>query len=120
MQLRDGRKLAWYEWGPVGGRPVLFCTGAAMSGSFAFGMRHLAGLEIRLIAFDRPGLGGSDPHAGKSLSSWADDVAQVIAVHELADPGAVGFSQGAPFALALAAQNLVKAAAIVSGQDELV
>lgn len=26
--LRDGRDLAWAEWGPADGRPVLFCPGA--------------------------------------------------------------------------------------------
>jgi pimeloyl-ACP methyl ester carboxylesterase len=70
MHLRDGRRLAWYEWGPPRGRPVLFSTGAAMSGSRAFGARDLPDLELRLMAFDRPGLGMSDPHPGKALFSW--------------------------------------------------
>lgn len=33
LTLPDGRRLAWSEWGPADGRPVLFCTGAAMGGS---------------------------------------------------------------------------------------
>jgi len=119
MNLRDGRKLGWYEWGTPNGRPVLFCTGAAMSGSLAFGIEYLADLELRLLAFDRPGLGAPDPDPDKTLSSWTDDIAQVIDANKLVGATAVGFSQGAAFALALAAHSLVKAAAIVSGQDEL-
>ena len=41
MQLYDGRMLAWSEWGPVDGLPVLFCTGAGMSGWFGFGVSDL-------------------------------------------------------------------------------
>lgn len=37
MRLADGRALAWSEWGPAEGLPVLFCTGAALSGSLGFG-----------------------------------------------------------------------------------
>jgi len=83
MRLRDGRRLAWYEWGPGSGRPVLFCTGAAMSGSVAFGAGHLRDLDLRLIAFDRPGLGSSDQHPGKTLSSWVDDIQQVISARAI-------------------------------------
>src|SRR5215470_9182462 len=54
LHLPDGRRLAWHEWGPALGRPVLFCTGAAMSGSLAFEIDHVHDLGWRLIAFDRP------------------------------------------------------------------
>lgn len=119
IRLHDGRALAWSEWGPADGLPVLFCTGAAMSGWLGFGANHLPGLGLRLMAIDRPGLGLSDPHPGKTLSSWVDDTREFISLNELHDVTTVGFSQGAPFALALAGHDLVKAAAIVSGQDEL-
>jgi len=119
MNLFDGRALAWSEWGPVDGVPALFCTGAAMSGSLAFGADALADLGLRLIAVDRPGLGRSDAHSNKTLSSWGDDAKQLIATMGLHDTLAIGFSQGTPFALALAGNDVVKAAAIVSGQDEL-
>lgn len=41
MRLHDGRVLAWSEWGRVDGLPVLFCTGAAMSGWLGFGANDL-------------------------------------------------------------------------------
>lgn len=119
IQLQDGRKLAWSEWGSEDGIPVLFCTGAAMSGSLSFGTTHLPALGLQLLAIDRPGLGQSDPHPNKTLFSWADDVRELIRVKNLHPVLAVGFSQGAPFAFALAEAGLVEAIAIVSGQDEL-
>lgn len=119
MQLRDGRRLAWYEWGSVDGLPVLFCTGAGMSGWLGFGANILPELGLKLIAIDRPGLGLSEPHPDKTLSSWVDDIQELIHANHFQDVLAVGFSQGAPFAFALAGRNLLKAIAIVSGQDDL-
>lgn len=119
MYLPAGRRLAWSEWGPVEGMPVLFCTGAGMSGCLGFGAGTLSSLGLRLIAIDRPGLGQSDPHPSKTLSSWIEDIRELIQTQNLHDVLAVGFSQGAPFAFALAGAGLVRALAIVSGQDEL-
>ncbi|WP_199296799.1 alpha/beta hydrolase [Leptolyngbya sp. FACHB-711] len=119
MQLRDGRVLAWSEWGATEGLPVLFCTGAGMSGSLGFGTNYLLELGLKLIAIDRPGLGASDAHPTKTLSSWVSDIQELIEAHHLMNVTAVGFSQGAPFAFALAGAGLVEAIAIVSGQDEL-
>lgn len=119
IQLQDDRKLAWSEWGSEDGTPVLFCTGAGMSGSLGFGATHLPALGLRLLAIDRPGLGLSDLHLNKTLSSWVDDVRELIHIRNLHPVLAVGFSQGAPFAFALAEAGLVEAIAIVSGQDEL-
>lgn len=90
-----------------------------MSGWLGFGTSYLPDLGLKLIAIDRPGLGSSDPHPNKTLSSWVDDTREFIQFNNLHNVLAVGFSQGAPFAFALAAQNLVQAIAIVSGQDEL-
>ncbi len=119
VSLPGGRRLAWKEWGPGDGAPIIFCTGAGMSGSLGFGWNDLDRLGLRLIAIDRPGLGASDPHPDKTLASWADDVGMLIAAAGLDRPLAVGFSQGAPFALALAATARVEAVAVVAGQDDL-
>src|SRR5690554_6774387 len=117
--LPDGRTLAWSEWGPESGRPVLFCTGAGMSGGLGFGAGCLDALHVRVIAFDRPGLGRSTHDPDKTLKSWAADIGEVISRRRLKKPVAVGFSQGGPFAMALAAENLVWAVALVSAQDDL-
>lgn len=118
-QLRDGRQLGWAEWGPADGSVVLFCPGAATSRRLGFGGRFLDEAGIRLISVDRPGLGASDPDPDRTLSSWAAGIGQLIAHRALSTPVAVGFSQGAPFALTLAHHGLVDAVAVVSGSDEL-
>lgn len=114
----QNRKISWSEWGPATGTPLLFCTGAGMSGSLGFGFSSLELLQLRLIAIDRPGLGESDPDLGKTLSTWGRDIEELIRVMDWRNTLAIGFSQGAVFAYALAASHLVKAVAIVSGQDD--
>ncbi len=119
IKLKDGRTLGWREWGPVNGTPILFCTGAAMSGHLGFGFDVLPKLGLRLLAIDRPGLGCSSHHQNKSLASWVDDVEKILKFIYANSVHVVGFSQGAPFALALAARGLTCRVAIVSGQDQL-
>ncbi|MBO9418429.1 alpha/beta hydrolase [Labrenzia sp. R4_2] len=119
LSLQNGRRLAWSEWGPETGQPVLFISGAGTAGSLGFGADCLDELNIRLIAPDRPGLGGSDPDPGKTLQSVADDFGDLI---EHLGAGAIpvaAVSQGVPFSLVLAAGGPVSRLAVVSGQDEL-
>ena len=117
--LSDGRRLGWAEWGPPDGAPVLFFGGAAMGRSLGFGADVLLRLGVRLIAVERPGLGHSDPDPTRTLDSWPRDVAELQAALGLAECRIVGFSQGAPFALACAAAGLTNKVAIVAGQDVL-
>lgn len=117
--LPDGRALAWAEWGPEDGTPVLLCPGAATSRSLGFGGEVVDQLGIRLISVDRPGLGASDPAPGRTLDDWAQDVRHLAAARGLSSMAVVGYSQGAPFALACAAAGIVTGAAVVAGTDEL-
>lgn len=118
-RLPDGRNLAWAEWGPAQGTPVLLCSSAATSRWLGFGGDLLDPLGIRLIAVDRPGLGASDPAPGRTLVSWVEDVRHFAETQELPGVAVVGVSQGAPFALACAAAGIVTGVAVVSGTDEL-
>lgn len=113
--LPDGRRLGWAEWGPPDGRPVVFCPGAGWGRWLGFGADVVTELGVRLISVERPGLGVSTPAPGRTLLDWADDIGRL----GLTDPALVGFSQGAPFALACAARAVGSAVAIVSGGDEL-
>lgn len=128
--LPGGRALGWAEWGPEDGVPVLLCPGAATSRRLGLGVGRpgrdgglgddpVAGLGIRLICLDRPGLGVSDPAPEGTLTDFAQDVRHLVAERRLRDPAVIGFSQGAPFALACAWAGAVRAAAVVSGSDEL-
>jgi len=118
FKLNDGRLLNWYEDGPENGTPLLFCTGAGMSGSMGFGLNELKDLNIRLISPDRPGLGKSTSHSEKTLDSWCDDIKQLFAFLNLSEVHTLGFSQGSVFSFAIAAKNMVKTLTIVSGQDD--
>jgi pimeloyl-ACP methyl ester carboxylesterase len=119
LRLPDGRELAWSEWGRPDGRPVLFSPGAGMSGVLGFGTDVLDDLGLRLLALDRPGLGRSSPDPGKTYASWAADVRCLVETLGLRRVLGVGFSQGAPFAAALAGAELLDALALVAGQDDL-
>ncbi|SDQ57484.1 alpha/beta fold hydrolase [Thermostaphylospora chromogena] len=119
VKLSDGRALGYAEWGPRDGTPVLFFSGAAMGSRLGFGTHLLDEARVRLIAVDRPGLGASDPRPDRTLADWPSDVAALTRALELPPFGVVGFSQGAPFALACAAAGLPGAVAVVSGQDDL-
>jgi pimeloyl-ACP methyl ester carboxylesterase len=119
VRLPDGRRLGWAEWGPETGTPVLLCSGGATSRWLGFGADVLDGLRIRLVTVDRPGLGASDPAPGRTLKDWARDVRDLAELRELSGLAVVGFSQGAPFALASAAPGDVTGVAVVSGTDEL-
>lgn len=113
------RRMAWAEWGPPDGAPVLFSPGAATSGSLGFATDAVERLGVRLIAVDRPGLGGSDPAPGRTLLDTAADIGALAGALALERPAIIGFSQGAPLALACGAVDAVSAVAVVSGTDEL-
>lgn len=117
--LPDGRGLCWSQWGPADGVPILYFPGAAMGSGLGFGAQLLEPLGIRLIAVDRPGLGGSDPDPGRTLLSWPRDVQDLTAALRLTTYGILAFSHGGPFALACVALGVGAAAAVVAGQDDL-
>ncbi|WP_239655833.1 alpha/beta fold hydrolase [Streptomyces sp. M10] len=117
--LPDGRLLGWAEWGPSDGAPVLLCPGAATSRWLGFGAGVVEALGVRLVSVDRPGLGVSTPAPGRSFSDFAGDMRQLCVQRDLGQPVVVGNSQGAPFALACAAEGVASALAVVSGADEV-
>lgn len=117
--VAPARRMAWSEWGPADGAPVLFSPGAATSSLLGFATHSLERLGARLIAVDRPGLGGSDAAPDRTLLDGAADVRALAAELSLERPAIVGFSQGAPLALACAVAGAVSAVAVVSGTDEL-
>lgn len=119
ITVDDGRRVGWTEWGPAEGVPIVFCTGAAMTSSLGFGPAALREVGVRLLCVDRAGLGRSAPDPGKSFASYAADVGAVLAHLGITRAGAVGFSQGGPFAVALAATGRVSALALVAATDEL-
>ncbi|WP_116245318.1 alpha/beta fold hydrolase [Nocardiopsis sp. FIRDI 009] len=117
--LTDGRTLAWAEWGPRDGHPVLFVPGAATSRRLGIGAGAAEALGVRLVSVDRPGLGASSPDPGHTFADFADDIADLARRRGLGRPPVVGNSQGAPFALACTVAGVTGPAALVSAADEV-
>ncbi|MFC0682639.1 alpha/beta fold hydrolase [Lysobacter korlensis] len=119
LQLPDGRQLAWAAHGSPVAKPVLFVAGAATGKSMTFAETLLEQGRMRLITLDRPGMGQSTPDPRRSLTSTAQDIAHLIR-HSCGEPVlVVANSQGAPFALALAATGAAAQLVLVSPADEV-
>jgi pimeloyl-ACP methyl ester carboxylesterase len=103
LTLPDGR-IAWFlDEGDQGGTPVVFCHGSPSSRLAAIDhVERVVSRGGRIIAPDRPGLGRSDPEVGRSLASWAGDVAELMNHFGLARFRVLAVSGGGPYALALA------------------
>jgi pimeloyl-ACP methyl ester carboxylesterase len=101
----DGSVIMVGVAGEQGGRPVLFCHGLADSRVsaqlFAPAARELG---LRLVAPDRPGIGGTDPRSLRRLADWVDDAALVLDALPAGPTALLGVSAGGPFAAACAAR----------------
>jgi pimeloyl-ACP methyl ester carboxylesterase len=100
----DGRELTLDVSGEPDGVPVVLMHGTP-------GSRHgpkprgkaLYNLGVRLIAYDRPGYGGSSPLPGRRVADAATDVAAIADALDLDRFAVIGRSGGGPHALACAA-----------------
>lgn len=101
--LPDGRRLAYAEYGVLGGAPVVYCHGFPSS-RLESRLAHAAAVEahLRLIAPDRPGFGRSDRRPGRRLVDWPQDVAALLRDLAVERYRVLGVSGGAPYALACA------------------
>ncbi|HYD61528.1 MAG TPA: alpha/beta hydrolase [Noviherbaspirillum sp.] len=102
-RLRDGRTLAFQQYGSPQGRPLYFFhgfPGCRLQASLLDGMAHAA--DIQLVAMDRPGFGQSTFTPSKTLLSWSDDVEQLADMLGHARFGILGVSCGGAYALACA------------------
>ena len=103
MRLSDGRWLAWADLGDPKGVPFIF--NHVITGTRHFRHPDLALLydhHLRLIMPERPGTGDSDPQSGRTVQDWADDVKAMTNHLDIQRFVVVGFSEGTPYALALA------------------
>jgi pimeloyl-ACP methyl ester carboxylesterase len=100
----DGRTLAYGERGSSDGVPVLVNHGTPGSRLSrhpdpSLYERH----GVRMIAYDRPGYGRSDPKPGRSVADAAADIAAIADSLGIERFAVVGGSGGAPHALACGA-----------------
>jgi pimeloyl-ACP methyl ester carboxylesterase len=104
VRMRDGRGLAYCEWGDAGGPAVLAFHGAPGSRVWWPDEDTTAAAGVRLVAADRPGYGRSDPLTGRPIVGWVDDVVDLTQALGIERFGVVGWSGGAPYAAAVAAR----------------
>ena len=100
----DGRGLAVRDAGVPDGPVLVAQHGSPGTGRF-FGPELASAEELgaRLIAYDRPGFGGSSPHRGRRIAEAAADVAAVLDALGIERFATYGWSGGGPHALACAA-----------------
>eukprot|EP00897_Mesotaenium_endlicherianum_P008757 jgi/Mesen1/790/ME000110S_11057 len=102
IRLPDGRQVAYREQGAPAdeAKHTLIVQHGLYSSRLAGLLRNHS---VRLIAFDRPGFGQSDPHANRSLLSSAHDMAEIAdALHVPHKFWVLGTSGGGPHAWAAA------------------
>ena len=84
--MRDGRALAYAEYGSPAGQPIIYCHGVPSSrveGDLMVNAATAAVLGLRVIVPDRPGMGRSDYQPGRRIVDWPDDVRDLIKALDL-------------------------------------
>ena len=97
-----GRQVAVEDAGPLSGFPVIVHHGGTRH-LFPGAVREARASGLRLIGYDRPGQGDSDPQPGRVVADCAGDVRAILARLGISRAAAWGSSAGGPYALATAA-----------------
>jgi len=92
IRLRDGRRMAYCEWGDLDGWPVVLLHGQPGSRLFCPDEEATQAAGTRLITIDRPGYGLSDPRPGYAIMDWASDYVELADQLELPPCPVVGWS----------------------------
>lgn len=118
MQVRDGRTVAWTDWGPADGTPVLRIPGTPGSRWSVRADRTIwRERGLRVITTERPGYGRSTPLPGRGFAEHADDLAQILDESGIDRVHVYGGSGGSPHILAFCARHpaRVRAATVLVG-----
>lgn len=102
LVLADGRRLALCEVGDPGGTVAFYLHGTGSSRlEVALYAKAAQRHGVRLVAWDRPGTGGSDDQPGRRILDVIPDARAVAASVGAVRPIAVGLSGGGSHVLAL-------------------
>lgn len=120
IKLRDGRMLAYAEFGVSDGQPIFYfhgCPGSRLDWSILINDEDVKGLDARIIAIDRPGHGLSDFKNHREILDWPNDVVELADSLGLERFAVLGISGGGPYAAACAFKipERISATTIVSG-----
>ncbi|WP_188527509.1 alpha/beta fold hydrolase [Sinisalibacter lacisalsi] len=116
--LPDGRRIPFHDYGPKGGKPVVFLHGMLDGLSLITGFESaLHEGNLRIIAPERPYF-GSAPGCGRRVSDMVDgvagDVLEILDALKLERVAVVGHMAGAVYAYGLAARAPDRVSAIVN------
>ena len=122
LSVRDGRTVAWTDWGDPHGRPLLRLPGtpgsrwAVRADTSVWSQRGL-----RVVTTERPGFGASSRLPGRGFREHADDLAEILDHLRIDRVHLYGSSGAAPHELALCQYHpdRVAAATVVSGSAPL-
>ncbi len=118
----EGKILAWSEYGDPSGAPVFFHHGWPGSGSQARLADRLASERgLRIITFDRPGMGESTFVKDRHIDEMAGLVGKLADHLSIERFGQLAVSGGGPYVVAVAAAlpERVVASAVLSGMVSL-
>jgi pimeloyl-ACP methyl ester carboxylesterase len=126
VALKDGRQLAYAEWGPADGTPVVFFHGTPGSRLFCPDEPATDDAGVRFVSFDRAGYGRSDVAAGLvGFPAFVPDVIELLDHLGIERAALVGWSGGGPHALAVAALEPLRvtsvglsSSAVINASDE--
>jgi pimeloyl-ACP methyl ester carboxylesterase len=94
ITLRDGRQMAYCEWGALDGNPVVFLHGSPGSRLLCPDEQATRAADVRLLTIDRPGYGRSDPRPSSALLDWPDDYVELADRLRLPPCPVIGWSGG--------------------------
>ncbi|MDX3095849.1 alpha/beta fold hydrolase [Streptomyces sp. ME19-03-3] len=101
----DGGVIAAEVVGEPDAPAVLFCHGLADSRLSAYDFAGAArALGLRVIAPDRPGIGGTDARRLPRVADWAEEAALVLDASDVDSAALLGVSGGGAFAAACASR----------------
>ena len=119
IDLPDGRKVGYAEYGSPTGQPVLYMPGFPSSRVEGAGLGPAATkVGARIISIDRPGYGLSSPVKDRTVLDHGKEVEAVASHLGLQRYGVLGISGGGPYALACARAlpaDKLRAVSIVCG-----
>jgi pimeloyl-ACP methyl ester carboxylesterase len=102
VPLRDGRSLSYAEYGDPQGFPIISAHGGlACRLDVAAAAPVAEQAAVRLLSLDRPGVGLSDPQAGRTVLDWARDVEELLDLSGIGQFAAMGWSLGGQYAAAV-------------------
>lgn len=119
VEVRDGRKLGFAEFGPPDGHPILWMHGTpGARRQIPEAVRIVAEEKgVRFVGVDRPGTGLSTSHLYESILDHMADIEILCDQLRFEDMAVIGLSGGGPYALAAgyAMPDRIKVVGILGG-----